>query len=648
MRLFTLILLFGGMMAASAQPTDGPVVLRPDRASFTLANGLVTARISRENGRLQSLVYHGVEFMAAHEGGYWSSVGKGRAGYETESLVLIHPATNEGARAEIAFRQFNDPHSPETGLDAEYRYELGRGEPGLHVSAVFSHPANYPVYGVGEARYCLKLNPEVFDFLSIDTNRQRLMPSGYDWDHGITMNLKEARRLTTGIHRGEVEHKYDYAAVLADTPAYGWSSSRRHLGLWLVNPSMEYLGGGPTKCELTGHLDCNPGGLPTLLNMWLGSHFGGTSAYVPHGEAWTKEVGPFFLYCNAGADPVGLWRDAQARAAAEAAAWPYAWAVDANYPAAAERSTVTGRLTLQDPFAPDAQMSNVWVGVSAPDYTNPPSPRVGGPPSVIDWPRDAKHYEFWTRADASGRFTINHIRPGQYTLHAIADGVLGEFTRTNVTLGPSAQLALGELVWQPKRFGRTVWEIGVPDRTACEFRHGDHYWQWGLYFLYPQEFPHDVDYVVGQSDWHRDWNYVQPPRILDRNVEVMGEDEEQRENAEVRSLRSASAKVQSTTWKIRFPMPGPSAGRAALRLAFCGAHLGCHVQVSLNGQPVGDTGLLIGTSAMQRDCVRAYWFERDIFIDARQFRAGENVIELTSPARTWAQGVMYDCVRLEL
>ena len=117
-----------------------------------------------------------------------------------------------------------------------------------------------------------------------------LMPSGYDWDHGTPLNLKEARRMTTGVLQGKAEHKYDYAAVLSETPAYGWSSSKAALGLWLINPSMEYLGGGPTKAELTGHLDVNPGGLPTLLNMWVGSHYGGTSLAVGPGEAWTKVV----------------------------------------------------------------------------------------------------------------------------------------------------------------------------------------------------------------------------------------------------------------------------------------------------------------------------------------------------------------------
>ena len=98
-------------------------------------------------------------------------------------------------------------------------------------------------------------------------------------------------------------------------------------------------------------------------------------------------------------------------------------------------------------------------------------------------------------------------------VRAIADGVLGEFTQTNLVVNAGYTTGLGALRWQPKRHGRTVWEIGVPDRTAREFRHGDHYWQWGLYFKYVEDFPNDVNFIIGQSDWRRDWNYVQPPRI---------------------------------------------------------------------------------------------------------------------------------------
>jgi rhamnogalacturonan endolyase len=429
-------------------------------------------------------------------------------------------------------------------------------------------------------------------------------------------------------------------------------------------------------------LDVNPGGLPTLLNMWVGSHYGGTTISVATNESWSKVVGPFLLYCNTAqqagdAGQQALWQDALAHAANEAEQWPYPWLSDPNYPPAASRANISGQIVLHDPLAPGLKMSNIWVGVTAPDYlpprlgfgprrfgtnnflagrslTNFPGGAFGfgfgrsGLPPYVDWQRDAKFYQFWARAGSDGRFTIPHIRAGAYTFHAIADGVLGEFTLTNITVSARETKALGQLSWTPVRFGRTVWEIGVPDRTAREFRHGDHYWQWGLYFEYPKEFPDDVNFIIGQSEWRRDWNYVQPPRILTQSVRPIGEEEEQSDDALSRQVRSGSSEARSTTWSVTFSMPEAPRGKATLRLAFCGTHAGCNVEALLNDKTIGETGVLPSTSAMQRDGIRAYWVEKDIPFDATLLTQGTNVLKLLSHARGWSQGVLYDCLRLEL
>jgi rhamnogalacturonan endolyase len=339
---------------------------------------------------------------------------------------------------------------------------------------------------------------------------------------------------------------------------------------------------------------------------------------------------------------------------------------------------VSGRLVVRDPLVPGLRISNLWVGVTAPDYTPPPrgfgfgfgrrgmsnAPAGGGftnfpgrgPgggfarggfPPVVDWQRDAKFYQFWTRGDDQGRFVIRNVRPGSYTLHAIADGVLGEFTLTNVTVAVSQTNRLADRVWTPVRHGRTLWEIGVPDRTAREFRHGDHYWQWGLYFEYPEEFTNDVNFVIGQSDWRRDWNYVQPPRIETRDVPATGEDDENQDNGP-QLPKSGLRNVRSTTWSVRFEMTNAPQGRATLRLAFCGTHQGCNVEVLVNGKSVGETGVLPSTSAMQRDGIRAYWLEKALPFDAHLLKPGNNLVELLSHAGSWSQGVMYDYLRLEL
>jgi rhamnogalacturonan endolyase len=330
---------------------------------------------------------------------------------------------------------------------------------------------------------------------------------------------------------------------------------------------------------------------------------------------------------------------------------------------------VSGQIIVRDPLEPQLQISNLWVGLTAPDYVpprlNPGGNRFtntneslpagtnfstgqfrGGFPAEVDWQRDAKYYQFWIPASPSGKFAIPNVRPGHYTLRAIADGVIGEFAITNLSLGAGETKSLGALHWTPQRHGRTLWQIGVPDRTAREFRHGDHYWQWGLYFDYPKEFPGDINYIIGRSDWRKDWNYVQPPRIL-TEVKATSEEDEVSGNL-AQYIRTAGRDVRSTTWSIKFGLSQAPQGKATLRLAFCGTHSGCRVEAFVNDRSIGDTGLLPSTSAMQRDGIRAFWVERPLTFDAALLRNGVNTIRLLSHANSWSQGVMYDVVRLEL
>jgi rhamnogalacturonan endolyase len=501
--------------------------------------------------------------------------------------------------------------------DIEIRYALGRGDSGVYTYSIWTHKAEYPATSVGEARFAVKLNQKVFDYMTVDANRRRIMPRPEDWIKGTQLNMKEVRRLNTGIYAGQVEHKYSYSAVQFDIPAFGWSSTEHKLGLWFVNPTTEYLSGGATKVELTAHLDLNEtGASPTILNYWRGSHYGGSSCSIAQGESWTKVVGPFMIYCNAGADHEAIWKDALAKATREYNAWPYDWVRGVDYPHKDERGTVSGQLVLNDFPFPDAKMSNLLVGVAAPDYT--PRGGRGGAGGKVDWQNDAKYYQFWVRS-RNGQFTIPKVRPGMYTLHAIADGVLGEFALPDVKVEAGKTVNVGRLEWTPVRHGRQIWEIGTPDRTGQEFRHGDHYWQWGLYNQYDKDFPKDVNFVVGKSDARADWNYAQVPH----------------------------ADGRGTTWSITFDLPQAPRDKAHLRMGIAGNSLRA-VTVAINDQSAGTTGPLVNTGATHWNAIRSYWQEKDVAFDAGLMKQGTNVVKLTIPGGNAMNGIIYDYLRLEL
>jgi rhamnogalacturonan endolyase len=590
------------------------VTVADDDATFTLANGILSAKISKRSGDLVSMTYKGLEMLgrSGHPGGYWSHTATGQ---RTATTVTIDPKANNGERGEIAVKVISGGEPVGNGpggsvvADIEIRYTLGRADSGLFTYSIFTHKPEYPAISLGEARFCAKLNPKVFDFMTVDAKRRKVMPKPEDWDKGTPLNMKEVRRLNTGIYSGEVEHKYDYSAIQFEIPAYGWSSTEHKLGLWFVNPSIEYLSGGPTKVELTAHLDNNAGAAPTVLNYWRGSHYGGSSCRVDKGESWTKVIGPFLIYCNTSADHDKMWKDALARAAKEADAWPYEWVAGVDYPHKKERGTATGAIKLSDPLTPMSKVSNLLVGMTP--------QKSGG--AAIDWQLDAKYYQFWVRAEDKGTFTIPNIRPGTYTLRAIADGVLGEFSKPDVVVAAGKTLNLGELEWKPVRYGKPLWEIGVPNRSAAEFKHGDKYWVWGLYNDYAKEFPNDVNFVIGKSDWSKDWNYAQPPRD-----------------------------GKPTTWSVTFDLAEAPKGKATLRLAICGSRGREGITVSVNGQQAGGTGRLWDSGVMHRDGIRGYWEEKDVAFDAGLLKAGANVIKLTNTGRNWTDGVLYDYLRLEL
>jgi rhamnogalacturonan endolyase len=608
------VLLFLAALSPRADSAEPPVTLVDDAANFILANGHVTAKVVKRSGDLVSLKYKDVEMLGSsgHPGGYWSHAASGP---RSTATITIDPKTNGGARGEVSVKAISGGAALGNGpggsavADIEIRYALGRGETGVYTYSIFTHQAEYPSTSIGEARFCAKLNGKVFDYMTIDANRRKIMPKPEDWDKGTQLNMKEVRRLTTGIYAGQVEHKYDYSAIQFEIPAFGWSSTQQHLGLWFVNPSIEYLSGGPTKVELTGHLDNNTGAAPTLLNYWRGSHYGGSSCTIAKDEAWTKVIGPFLIYCNAAADHEAMWKDALAKAAKEAGAWPYDWVAGVDYPLKGRRGAVSGQITVKDPLTPMAKVSKMLVGMT-------PQTAAGRP---IDWQQDAKHYQFWVRADDLGRFSIPNIRPGSYTLRAIANGVLGEFARSDVAVAAGKPVDVGNLEWKPVRHGKQLWEIGVPNRSAEEFRHGDKFWVWGLYNDYAKEFPSDLNFVVGKSDWKTDWNFAQPPRD-----------------------------GKPTSWTVTFDLSEAPRGKATLRLAICGSRGRGGIDVAVNDTPAGNTGRLLDSGVMHRDGIRGYWEEKTVAFDGSLMKVGKNVLKLTNTGRNWTEGVMYDYLRLEL
>ncbi|MCA9261467.1 MAG: hypothetical protein KDA61_19760, partial [Planctomycetales bacterium] len=343
-RAFVAIRLFAAAMSlgvtplwAAAPPQTPDVQISQDDRTYTLSNGIVTAVVLKSNGDLHSLKYHDAEIFtdqSGHAGAYWSHDTTGAE--QIVTAISIDPTSNDGARGEVSVKGISGGrkmgHGPGAGpdgnfpADIEIRYALARGDSGVYAYCIFDHLPEYPAASMTEARFAAKL-ADFFDWMSVDERRNKHYPSTI---------------------RGE--DKYVYTALQAENRAYGFSSTNRNLGFYFINPSSEYLSGGPTKPEFLCHRDTTRVQAPVVLNYWRSSHYGGATVDVQSGERWTKVIGPFLLYVNEGEDPLAMWRDAREKADAESAEWPYDWVHAPGYAKPAERSRVSGRIVLDDPL----------------------------------------------------------------------------------------------------------------------------------------------------------------------------------------------------------------------------------------------------------------------------------------------------------
>jgi rhamnogalacturonan endolyase len=677
--------------ASSLQAADGlplvaksdgktPVTVADEGRAWILDNGIVKATINKANGNMTSLIYRGINTMG--QGGYWEQTPSGQV---TQALT-IDPATNGGARAEVDIKGVSGR------MDIEVRYALERGASGIYAYAIFSHKASYPAAGEGESRYITKLNKD-FNWISVDADRNLLECTPQDWGTGVVIHAKEQRILNAGYYKNSVEHKYSYNAVQYKIPAYGWSSTKDHIGVWFINPTTEYLSGGASKLELVCHYDANDNPDPIILDYWCAGHYaGGASCAIPAGEEWNKVIGPIFVYCNILADPknpsqadldllaatagnptvpqvwkdnsTALWQDALAQAKKERSLWPYDWVNGVDYPHKEQRGNVSGQLALNDPQAATTKLPHLTVGLAHPDY--PGGSARADNNGIVTWPHDGNYYQFWNDGTDDGQFTITNVRPGKYTLHAFADGVLGEFAQTDITVEAGKNIDLGKIEWKPVRYGKQLWDIGYPNRTGDKFFKGDgeNYWLWGWPLRYPLLFPNDITYTIGKSDYHKDWFFQQTPHSETTAwLNPEAKDPANQRFGWVKALPTGSpdpwntwGQGRATTWTIKFDLDHAPKGQAALRVALAGsdgtsglANPGAPggLAVGVNSQSVGAIRF-ISTNALRYNTNTGVWREYTQKFDATMLKAGENSIQLTVPAGEITSGVVYDYLRLEL
>lgn len=634
-----------GCSILSCSSKEQPVTLSQDAETYTLDNGIVTAVIAKSSGDLVSFVYKDKELldtwktstgtpdlqrdppgenlwglnrgMTDHQYGFWSHDAMGpKDTQDAIPSITIDPEVNGGERAEVSIKGISNGRKMGTGpgsdgngqfmSDIEIRYTLGKGESGVYTYSVFTHQPEYGLTVLGEARFAAKLT-EFFDWMSVSDKHDLYYPV-------------EKRFLD----------KYVLTDLQSENLAFGWSSTTEKVGLFIINPSMEYMSGGPTKVEFLGHRDTNPVAAPTVLNYWKSSHYGGATLTVDEGEEWNKVIGPFLIYANSGNSPDEMFQDAKAQAVTESGKWPFSWVDGIEYPSMEERATVRGTMVLNDPVT-GSEFTNLSVGLTAPEYKAVYPDREG---PTINWQRDAKYYQFWTKGNSDGTFEIDKVRPGSYSIYAFSDGVLGEYLKTDVVVKEGQTLDLGSLNWTPVRNGDQVWEIGIPNRNSSEFFMGDQYNDPETPIKYAELFPNDVNFIIGESNVSEDWFFQHVPHNTDPEAKAL-------------AYRGVPSEGRATPYSITFDMNSKPSGTATLRVAISGNGAE-RIDVVVNGKPAGSIGDLIRDGVIPRHGKQGIWHQRELSFSASMMKEGKNTLTLTVPAGPLNNGVMYDYLRLEL
>lgn len=610
-----------------APPDPNAVILVDNESTAMLKNGEISALIDKTTGQITDLRKGDSSNLLAN-GGFIYYTANGSVGVDSGLYVEISPdawevVTNTPQRVEVSLIDTNM-----LGCRVELHYVLREGASGLDFFTVWEHGPGNPAVSFGQLRWAIRCDPNLFTMAYAGPGK-----TGQMIDPALLASAEEIMDATlklpmTSSYTNETGHTYDGYPVYTK---YDWSqyveTHRVHgvagntYGLWLVMGSMEYCNGGPTKAYQTVH-----GTGTTPIFMWLGqsTHKGAVPINLATDEIWSKTYGPAFLYVNEGTNATTLWSDAQAKADAEITTWPPAWMDNDGFPL--QRGTVNGQLHVLG-----ESTSNALMVLSAP----------GGYWHTVE----AKGYQFWTRADADGSFTIPKVRPGSYSLYAEVPGVIGIMEQGNVTVTANATNDLGTIEWEPARYERRLFRLGTPDLSSAEFRFGSEMRQYGLWWRYQEEQgTNDLDFVIGESDPATDWYYA---------LSLMPVD-----------ITPSNGVWVTPRWNIHFPVDEIPPAPARLSVELSGAISGAFY-VFVNGvnicpnptagiYTINDSGIY--RSATDHSSLQRY----ELTFSPSLLSVGTNTISFTvrgtgSSANPWsgtkpvrpAAGIMFDCIQLE-
>ncbi|KAL8476324.1 hypothetical protein ACS0TY_028844 [Phlomoides rotata] len=579
-----------------------PVQLHVLEDYVVLDNGIVNVTLSTPAGMITGIEYNGIDNLLEYgytdnNRGYW----------------------------DVVWSQLDHPKDNIDKLDGTNVYVVQEDDDQVELSFVRTWNSSDTGLPLNIDKRCFVCNASGFFWILLVCNSRalgRLAPFSY-----------VSRPDSVQASARSVDDKYQYSSDNKDNRVHGWICSDPPTGFWIITPSNEFKTAGPVKQDLTSHAG------PISLSMFFSTHYAGMPLMVEFhdGEPWKKVFGPVFIYLNsvsAGEDPLTLWSDANEQMLIETEKWPYDFPLSDDFPYAEERGIVSGRLLVKDGYINERLMiaNSAYIGLAPPG-------------ELGSWQRENKGYQFWTQTDSKGYFLIDGIRAGNYNLYAWVPGFIGDYKcNDEINVEPGSIIRLRNLVYDPPRSGPTLWEIGIPDRSAAEFfipdpnptllnqlyvLHPDKFRQYGLWDRYTDLYPdQDLVYTVETCVYQTDWYFAHVNRNIGNKTYI------------------------PTRWTVLFNLIDiDESTNYTLQLALASANeaeLQVWINVEATERPHFTTGLIGNDNTIARHGIHGLYWLYSIGVPGSILVSGTNTIFLTQSRglSPW-RGVMYDYIRLE-
>lgn len=557
-----------------------PVTLRHSENRYILSNGILTMEW-KEDATLALLSRNGAElFCNTAE----RSDTDGKRGFYIDyhaegAFHNLHVKRIEVVEStpDIAHIAFVD----DTGyLYIEYHIVLLPGQSGYY-SYVIAGNNTDSTFELSEFRIVYRCGMRVFDH-ACNNERMGLQPARKYMEQFEKLQ-DETYRLPDGelYSNGDVYSKYDYAGYFSKNPA--WGQYGHGYGFFVIPVSAEYYPGGPLKQELLVHYD------GIVLNYFTGAHFGSGNFHVPIG--WKKCYGPFYQYFNEGSDGEQLYQDALLTAAEEKKKWPYTWVKHPLYPL--ERSHVEGSLQFEN--GSPCTNTTVVLGQSG---------------TLLE--RQSGDYLYYTTTDDQGHFSLEHVRPNDYTLYAYQTGGSNTHQLEAFISVKAPETTLSPIVFKlPER--TLLWQLGAATRTCEGYRYAGELRNYKWMDMVPE----NLDFYLGKDDPATDWYYAQ---------------------------------VRPGQWNLHFQLDAIPASPCCLTVALAGVcksrmtnKQNAVLYIDINGTEAG-CSVFINDSGIYRSATQNGRYRRlELEIDRSLLHTGDNVISF----RNADAMVMYDTILME-